>query len=53
MTIMFRNEGGTTNEDNLKNKDNIKYESNLNKAFVGLGSCDNVRTERKIFEYAN
>ena len=26
---------------------------NLNKAFVGLGSCDNVQTERKIFEYAN
>ena len=24
-----------------------------NKAFVGLGSCDNVQTERKIFEYAN
>ena len=25
----------------------------LNKAFVGFGSCDNVQTERKIFEYAN
>ena len=25
----------------------------INKAFVGLGSCDNVQTERKIFEYAN
>ena len=25
----------------------------LNKAFVGLGSCDNVQTERKIFEYAS
>ena len=24
-----------------------------NKAFVGLGSCDKVQTERKIFEYAN
>ena len=24
-----------------------------NKAFVELGSCDNVHTERKIFEYAN
>merc|ERR1712121_510240 len=24
-----------------------------NKAFVGLGSCDNVQTERDIFEYAN
>ena len=24
-----------------------------NKAIVGLGSCDNVQTERKIFEYAN
>merc|ERR1712081_136047 len=24
-----------------------------NKAFVGLGSCDNVQTERIIFEYAN
>ena len=24
-----------------------------NKAFVGLGSCDNVQTERSIFEYAN
>ena len=25
----------------------------INKAFVGLGSCDNVQTERSIFEYAN
>ena len=25
----------------------------LNKAFVGLGSCDNVQAERSIFEYAN
>merc|ERR1719317_1521788 len=25
----------------------------INKAFVGLGSCDNVQTERIIFEYAN
>ena len=25
----------------------------LNKAFVGLGSCDNVQTKRSIFEYAN
>ena len=24
-----------------------------NKAFVALGSCDNVQTERSIFEYAN
>ena len=24
-----------------------------NKAFVGLGRCDNVQTERLIFEYAN
>ena len=24
-----------------------------NKAFVGLGSCDNVQTERSIFKYAN
>ena len=24
-----------------------------NKDFVGLGSCDNVQTERSIFEYAN
>ena len=29
---------------------NVSY---FNKAFVGLGSCDNVQTERKIFEYAN
>ena len=26
---------------------------NLNKAFIGLGSCDNIQTERSIFEYAN
>ena len=26
---------------------------NKNKAFIGLGSCDNVQTERSIFEYAN
>ena len=25
----------------------------INKAFVGLRSCDNVQTERKIFKYAN
>ena len=25
----------------------------INKAFVGLGSCDNVQTERSIFKYAN
>ena len=25
----------------------------LNQAFVRLGSCDNVQTERSIFEYAN
>ena len=25
----------------------------LNKAFVGLGSCDNVQAERSFFEYAN
>ena len=24
-----------------------------NKAFVGLGSCDNVQTKRSIFKYAN
>ena len=24
-----------------------------NKAFIGLGSCDNVQTERSIFEYVN
>ena len=29
----------------------ISYKGN--KAFVGLGSCDNEQTERKIFEYAN
>ena len=29
------------------------FSQGLNKAFVGHGSCDNVQTERKIFEYAN
>ena len=28
-------------------------EEEKNKAFVGLGSCDNVQTEWSIFEYAN
>ena len=29
------------------------HENIFNKAFVGLGSCDNVQTERGIFKYAN
>ena len=29
------------------------WDSEEEKAFVGLGSCDNVQTERKIFKYAN
>jgi len=37
-------------EDGLTN---IITGINLNKAFVGLGSCDNVQTETSIFEYAN
>ena len=34
---------------------NLRFDigQNLNKAFVGLGSCDNVQAERSIFEYAN
>ena len=28
----------------------IKVKQQRNKAFVGLGSCDNVQTERKILE---
>ena len=28
-------------------------ETRKNKAFAGLGSCDNAQTERSIFEYAN
>ena len=29
------------------------FHMNQNKAFVGLGSCDNVQTERSIIKYAN
>ena len=40
-----------------KRKNKVLYFLQLqkieNKAFVGLGSCDNVQTERSIFEYAN
>ena len=32
---------------------NSTFFFNKNKAFVGLGSCDNVQTEWSIFEYAN
>ena len=34
-------------------KNTKKPDFQLNKAFVGLGSCDNVQTERSIFKYAN
>ena len=36
----------------LINNTRQKYHK-INKAFVGLGSCDNVQTERSIFEYVN
>ena len=38
----------------LKDRKYILLSSKLkNKNFVALGSCDNVHTERKMFEYAN
>ena len=38
----------------LKNEVKQKIKLTLiNKAFVGLGSCENVQTERSIFKYAN
>ena len=44
----------TENKHNLSiTKAQILPQDELNKAFVGLGSCDNVQTKRKIFEYAN
>ena len=38
----------------LNTTSNIKdVHKKENKSFVGLGSCDNVQTERSIFKYAN
>ena len=39
--------------NNKKTERQAKGYEKENKAFVGLGGCDNVQTERKIFEYAN
>ena len=44
-----KKEDGPKNENYPENEDYIKNK----KAFDGLGSCDNVQTERSIFEYAN
>ena len=42
----------TPNLKTTSNGDSLKNEPNINKAFVGLGSCDNVQTKRSFFKYA-
>ena len=39
--------------ENFLIRHNLGFQRDKNKAFVRLGSCDNVQTERSIFEYAN
>ena len=49
----FVDESNTWGGDTAQHRKMVGGTPHRNKAFVGLGSCDNVQTETSIFKYAN